>query len=281
MRAPILISYASKDRSAAGTVENAREPVRLRAAEVQPEDASPSNRSGPRQTKKRSDRSPIALCLAVVMAFAVAISPSSGMSETTPPHAGSPAPEISAAEALRKAREAYDRRDYAEAMRWLRQAADQGNATAQVKIGQFYSHGWGAAQDYSDAMRWYRMAADQGDAFAQNNVGWLYENGWGVAQDYSEAMRWYREAADRGDAYAQNKVGWFYYNGWGVKQDYGEAMRWFCKAADQGDALAQNNIGWMYAKGQGVPRDLSEARAWIQRAAAGGYEDAKQWLAAH
>jgi TPR repeat protein len=66
-----------------------------------------------------------------------------------------------------------------------------------------------------------------------------------------------------------------------VKQDYGEAMRWFRKAADQGDALAQNNIGWMYAKGQGVPRDLSEARAWIQRAAAGGYEDAKQWLAAH
>jgi TPR repeat protein len=52
------------------------------------------------------------------------------MSETTPPHAGSPAPEISAAEALRKGNEAYLRKDYPEAMRWLRRAADQGNATA-------------------------------------------------------------------------------------------------------------------------------------------------------
>jgi TPR repeat protein len=64
------------------------------------------------------------------VALAVAISPSSGMSETTPPHAGSPAPEISAAEALRKGNEAYLRKDYPEAMRWLRRAADQGNATA-------------------------------------------------------------------------------------------------------------------------------------------------------
>ena len=66
-----------------------------------------------------------------------------------------------------------------------------------------------------------------------------------------------------------------------MTQDYSEAMRWFRKAADQGDALAQNNVGWLYAKGQGVPRDLSEARVWLQKAAAGGYEDAKKWLAAH
>jgi TPR repeat protein len=66
--------------------------------------------------------------------------------------------------------EAYDRRDYAEAMRWLRQAADQGNALAQVKIGQFYSHGRGVAQNYDEAMRWYRIAADQGDAAAQTKM---------------------------------------------------------------------------------------------------------------
>src|ERR1700720_1785729 len=63
VRAPILISYASKDPCVAGTVENAREPEKLRTAEGQPEDASPSNRSGPRRTRRRSDQGPIALCL--------------------------------------------------------------------------------------------------------------------------------------------------------------------------------------------------------------------------
>ena len=96
-----------------------------------------------------------------------------------------------------------------------------------------------------------------------------------------EAAREYRVRAEHGEATAQYGLGNSYRRGEGVPRDYAEALRWYRKAADQGDALAQNNIGWMYAKGQGVPRDLSEALTWIQRAAAGGYEDAKQWLAAH
>ncbi len=100
------------------------------------------------------------------MALAAAISPSSGMSETTPPHAGSPAPEISAAEALRKGNEAYHRKDYAGAMHWYRQAADQGVDEAQNSIGLLYANGWGVTQDYGEAMHWFRQAADQGYAGA-------------------------------------------------------------------------------------------------------------------
>jgi TPR repeat protein len=51
---------------------------------------------------------------------------------------------------------------------------------AYTGFGVLYYYGRGVKRDYGEAMRWYRKAADQGDAFAQNNVGWLYANGLGV-----------------------------------------------------------------------------------------------------
>ena len=62
------------------------------------------------------------------------------------------------------------------------------------------------AQDNAEALRWYRLAADQGNAIAQNNIDYWYEQGWGVARDYDEAMPWFRKAADRGDINAKHNV---------------------------------------------------------------------------
>jgi hypothetical protein len=126
------------------------------------------------------------------------------------PVAPPPAPTVSAAEALQKGNNAYERKDYAEAMRWYRKAAEQGNADAQFTIGLLYENGWGVAQDYAEAMRWFRKVADQGNADAQDNIGGLYVKGWGVAQDYAEAMRWFRKAANQGNDDAQYNIGWMY-----------------------------------------------------------------------
>ena len=125
----------------------------------------------------------------------------------TPPLAvPSPAPKVSAAEALQKGNTAYEQQDYTEAMRWFRKAADQGNADAPLKIGVLYGNGWGVAEDDAEAMRWFRKAADQGNTGAQVSIGWAYGNGLGVARDNAEAMRWYRKAADQGNAEAQAHI---------------------------------------------------------------------------
>jgi len=42
-----------------------------------------------------------------------------------------------------------------------------------------YEYGRGVAQDYGEAMRWLRSAADQGYAAAQLDIGVLYEYGRG------------------------------------------------------------------------------------------------------
>ena len=85
--------------------------------------------------------------------------------------------------------EAYQRGDYATALRIFRQLADQGNASAQANLGWMYQNGLGVIQDYATAVRWYRKAADQGYAVAQYNLGFMYEEGKGVMPDYGEALR--------------------------------------------------------------------------------------------
>src|SRR6476620_8819456 len=76
---------------------------------------------------------------------------------------------------------AYNRGDYATALRLFEQsAADKGSAIAQFNIGIMYANGQGVAQNYSEAVKWYGLAANQGFADAQYNLGLLYANGQGV-----------------------------------------------------------------------------------------------------
>ena len=63
---------------------------------------------------------------------------------------------------------AYDRGDYATAMRLWRPLAEHGNANAQLNLGLVYEHGDGVSRDYKEAAKRYRLSAEQGEAAAQN-----------------------------------------------------------------------------------------------------------------
>ena len=62
---------------------------------------------------------------------------------------------------------AYARGDYATALRLLRPLAEQGDAQAQYNLGVLYDNGQGVPKNDAEAMKWYRMAADQGEAEAR------------------------------------------------------------------------------------------------------------------
>jgi TPR repeat protein len=47
-----------------------------------------------------------------------------------------------------------------------------------------YESGHGVRQDYAEAVRWYRKAADQGDLLAQAKLGTIHELDRGVPEDY-------------------------------------------------------------------------------------------------
>jgi TPR repeat protein len=197
----------------------------------------------------------------------------------------------------------------AEAEKWFRLSAAQGNARAEERLGQLYYDGRGEPQDDAQAAAWFRKAAEQGDRTAQRQLARMYREGRGVAVDPNEARRWddlaahsppppvcyphagesvisangtslpdfpdLRREAEKGDAEAQYQLGERYYDerARDPAKD-AEAQKWLRLAAAQGNGKAEDRLGWIYYHGNGVPQDYVEAANWYRRGAEHGNLDA-------
>lgn len=95
---------------------------------------------------------------------------------------------------------AYDRANYASALNIWLPKAQEGDAAAQLYVGEIFEKGLGEKADYQAAAQWYEKAANQGNFQAQLNLGHLYEKGLGVPQNKETAMRWYRKSAGLDEA---------------------------------------------------------------------------------
>jgi uncharacterized protein len=74
----------------------------------------------------------------------------------------------------------------------LRAQANGGDAEAQYRIGMM---NFGPQGDWHEAAYWLKKAAEQGHARAQLWLGTMYEWGHGVEEDKAEAAQWYLRAA--------------------------------------------------------------------------------------
>jgi len=89
-------------------------------------------------------------------------------------------------------------RNYAEAEKWFRMAAEQGDADAQLGLGVMYYKGLGVVRDDLEAVKWFRLAAPKGQPDAQLNLGLMYLSGQGVLQDHTTAHMWLNIAGANG-----------------------------------------------------------------------------------
>jgi hypothetical protein len=161
----------------------------------------------------------------------------------------------------------------------LQRKAENGDVAAQLELGSRYmNEKRGGVESDAEAVKWYRLAAEQGNAEAQVNLGRLYFLGAGVPTNYAEAAKWYRLAAEQGNAAGQWCIGIMFANGFGVTRDDIQAVNWFQRAADQGNEFAQYDLGYMYFNGRGVPKNYVEAYLWISLAAAKGVPVADEYL---
>lgn len=114
--------------------------------------------------------------------------------------------------------------DYASALRELRPLAIQGDAAAQLEMGEMYKYGRGVPTDLKEAAKWYRLAAVQRagrrSTDAQNFLCWLY---YGASKsagiEPKEGLKWCRTAAGYGNRDALFTLGLMFERGVGVKQD--------------------------------------------------------------
>ena len=72
---------------------------------------------------------------------------------------------------LKKAEEAYDKGDYATALRLFRTLAELGDANAQFRLGYMYHKGEGVPRNYQEAFEQYRLAAKQRHTEALYEIG--------------------------------------------------------------------------------------------------------------
>jgi TPR repeat protein len=159
------------------------------------------------------------------------------------------------------------RKDFTEAVNWARKAADHGDAGAQDLLGFAYYYGEGVGKDPAERVNWFRKAADQNHHFGEINLGICYESGIGVGKNYTEAVNWYRKAAEQNYARAQVNLARCYHDGIGVRKDYVEAVKWLRKAAEQNYAKAEGLLGQWYEDGKGVSKNYEEAVNWYRKAA--------------
>ena len=111
--------------------------------------------------------------------------------------------ELGANSAWDKGNAAYEKGDYATALRKWQPLAEQGDAKAQHLLGHIYEQSVGrlrhkelnVPQDYNMAVQWFRRAAEQGHAGAQNSLGVMYLGGKGVPKDDVYAHMWTNIAA--------------------------------------------------------------------------------------
>ena len=94
--------------------------------------------------------------------------------------------------------DAVDRGDYAAAYEEWLPLVEQRRGATQFNLGVMYRKGEGVPEDGAEAVKWYRLAAAQGNAVAQNNLGLMYAKGEGVPEDYVRAFAWFNLAAAQG-----------------------------------------------------------------------------------
>jgi hypothetical protein len=134
-------------------------------------------------------------------------------------------------------------------LKLIKPAAEGGSDSSQVLLAVAYLNGdGGLTKDPTQAVYWFEQAAIQGNAYAEERLGGLYAQGLGVPANPKLAFDWYFKAANRGVVPAQVKVGKMYQEGAGVGKDVEKAISWFHRAAAEGSAEAQFLLGKIHHK---------------------------------
>jgi TPR repeat protein len=101
-------------------------------------------------------------------------------------------------------------------------------------FGKCYTEGVGVEKDFKEAVKWVRLAAEAGVVDAQSLLGTFYMHGQGVEKDVKEAVKWLSMAAENGNPFAQFRLGYCYLKGIGVEMKYMEGLRWLMMAIEEG-----------------------------------------------
>ena len=156
------------------------------------------------------------------------------------------------------------------AVRYLKKAAEKGDAKASLNMATMISKGRGGPEKGSE--KFLLAAAEAGNGEAARRLAEAH----GKKEDWKQARKWYRMAAKAGSAQAWHELGKIYLQGegCGVKRNTNVAARHLSKAVEGGVQEAHLLLGQtLLERGQ---RDL--AAQHLRKAMAANVEGAKEEL---
>ncbi|KAJ4874763.1 F-box protein [Raphanus sativus] len=122
-----------------------------------------------------------------------------------------------------------------------RRAAELGDAVGQCNLGISYLQA--QPSDPKEAMKWLKQSAENGYVRAQYQIALCLHQGRVVQTNLLEATKWYLKAAEGGYVRAMYNVSLCYSVGEGLPQNRKLARRWMKRAADHGHSKAQFEHG--------------------------------------
>ena len=170
------------------------------------------------------------------------------------------------------------KKDAAQALGWLRKAAQQGHVRAQQKLDapetqmpdQLFAR-YQREPDQAKRMEYLKKSAQMGYTPAQAELGDCYAQGRGVEKDYVKASEWYRRAAEQPpqqpEAPQQTETPQQLFELYQQESDQAKRMDYLKKSAETGYAQAQAWMALTYSQGYGVEKNAAEAARWLQRLA--------------
>lgn len=207
--------------------------------------------------------------------------------ETSPPEPVAESPRStsvsssvaeSTSDSMDHARSAVSLGDFSRAAQFYQKAADAGNSSAMILLGDLYANGRGVKADYSQSIKLYQSAQKAGESAAAGRLAFMTVQGWGVPKNLSKGAEMLQASASKGDAFARGKLGML------ILRGSVESQLWVCGPVAQacvperiiplfqggmkdGDPESMYQLGELYRAGRGVPLDSQQAVRLFKTAA--------------
>ena len=147
----------------------------------------------------------------------------------------------------------------------MKQAAEAGDARAQLLWGHWLGSDKRQFKDKEAAVEYYRRSSDQGNPTAAFFLAEAFGRGRGISKNKDQSDRYLRLAAERGNDSAVNRFAPRLFKGDGMSQNQAKAIEMLEHAAVTSIIINVESlelIAYAYATGAGVDQDNTAALWW-------------------
>ena len=130
-------------------------------------------------------------------------------------------------------------------------------------------------KDTTKAIHWYKIAADNGSATAQHTLGNYYIKGVSVIKDVDYGVNLLEQSANSNFRRSQVALGELFSTGDCVEKDVYRAIYWYRMAAMQYDIDSQFALGRLYVEECGATHNLALGYMWLNIASEQNHRQAK------